>query len=431
MPSQMPRSPLSRREFLQLAGASLGALVMASCRRKPTQSEPLELPQYLMPYHPVLIDNFESGWEVFSDCTITDDIRHVVTGTKSLQVTNAIAGISGVIEKPVSLDLSGYSSFRLAAWCQDYMHKFEGIGIYFLSDGEDYYHSVMNRYPGRYWTIFEFPTTSFTENGSPSWSNITKIIIRVLCQPGASLIVSLDRLTGGPQQVNGAVIFGFDDGYESVYNTAYPIMRSVNVRGTAFVITDRIGMEGYMTSSQLLDLAEAGWCIGNHTSNHAYLNSLSIADQKTTLLDAKNTLDALGLAEASDIVCYPYGLINTDTLIAMEELGFKVGRLADTNYRDYLPMANNFLSGCIPVGYPTTLETVQGQVNTIALEKSIGSFTFHRITEDPNHTNEWGTRDFQTLINYVLSSGLYCLTLLDFYNLQSSSVTVAKPRFLM
>jgi hypothetical protein len=113
----------------------------------------------------------------------------------------------------------------------------------------------------------------------------------------------------------------------------------------------------------------------------------------------------------------------------MEELGFKVGRLADTNYRDYLPMANNFLSGCIPVGYPTTLETVQGQVNTIALEKSIGSFTFHRITEDPNHTNEWGTRDFQTLINYVLSSGLYCLTLLDFYNLQSSSVTVAKPGF--
>ncbi len=436
MSHQIPKNSISRKEFLHLAGAGLGSLVLASCRGKSAEPtlvpdtplhETLELPQYLLPSPPAIIEDFESGWEVVSDCTIADDTTHVVTGTKSLQVTNTVAGTSGVINKPVSLDLSSYGSFRLAAWCEDYMSKFGGIHIYFLTNTGNYYDLAIGRYPGRYWTVFEFPKASFAETGSPSWSNITEIRIRVKCQSGASLIVSLDRLTGGPQQANGAVMIGFDDGYESVYNTAYPIMSAVNMRGTAFVVTDRIGTAGYMTSSELLELDAAGWCIGNHTSNHSFLNTLSLADQKTTLLNGKNALDALGLTRASDIVAYPYGVINTDTLAAMAELGFRLGRTPDTNYRDYLPLANNYLSGCVPIGYPTALATVQSYVDTIILEKSICSYTFHRIVESPNHINEWSISNFQGLIDYIINSGLYCLTFLDLYNLQSGSVTIPKP----
>ena len=66
----------------------------------------------------------------------------------------------------------------------------------------------------------------------------------------------------------------FDDAYETVYTTAWPILKERGIPFTVFVMTDAIddGINGYMNWEQLRELANHELVtIGNHTSDHASL----------------------------------------------------------------------------------------------------------------------------------------------------------------
>ncbi len=53
-------------------------------------------------------------------------------------------------------------------------------------------------------------------------------------------------------------IITFDDGYESAYTIAYPIMKQYGIVGTVYVITELVGEPGYLTLSKLTELHNAG-----------------------------------------------------------------------------------------------------------------------------------------------------------------------------
>lgn len=67
----------------------------------------------------------------------------------------------------------------------------------------------------------------------------------------------------------------FDDGFESVYTLAFPVMRDLGVPGTVYPIWERVGQPGYLTAAQLEELRGAGWEIGSHTRTHAALVDLT------------------------------------------------------------------------------------------------------------------------------------------------------------
>jgi peptidoglycan/xylan/chitin deacetylase (PgdA/CDA1 family) len=59
-------------------------------------------------------------------------------------------------------------------------------------------------------------------------------------------------------QGQSAVVITFDDGFASCYSIAFEYMRTKGVRGTSYIITGRVGKEGYMTVSNLAELYGAG-----------------------------------------------------------------------------------------------------------------------------------------------------------------------------
>ncbi len=101
-----------------------------------------------------------------------------------------------------------------------------------------------------------------------------------------------------------AVLFTFDDGRESNYAVAAPLLEQMGVRGLFFVVPDFIGLRGDqardfyysridirglpqardeevwtpMNPQQLHDLARRGHSIGSHTLSHANLVGLSPFD---------------------------------------------------------------------------------------------------------------------------------------------------------
>ena len=68
----------------------------------------------------------------------------------------------------------------------------------------------------------------------------------------------------------GMVSIVFDDGLESVYQYAFPILSKLGLPATVGIIANRVdsGDPDFMTSAQIRTLAKAGWEVASHSLTH-------------------------------------------------------------------------------------------------------------------------------------------------------------------
>ena len=82
-----------------------------------------------------------------------------------------------------------------------------------------------------------------------------------------------------PSFSEGMVTFSFDDGFQSIYDKAIPILDAAGIKSTQAIITNALDDTPlYMTSQQVLELFLNGHEIASHTKSHASLISLSAPD---------------------------------------------------------------------------------------------------------------------------------------------------------
>ena len=105
-----------------------------------------------------------------------------------------------------------------------------------------------------------------------------------------------------------AVTLMFDDGEDSAHTTAKPILDNYNFKGSAAVITDMVGDEGFMDWQQISDLETSGWEIVSHSLTHQDLTKLNAAEIDRELSESKNILESQGLVIHN--FALPYGAYN-------------------------------------------------------------------------------------------------------------------------
>ena len=105
------------------------------------------------------------------------------------------------------------------------------------------------------------------------------------------------------------VVITFDDGFESAYTIAFPIMQQYGIKGTVYVVPKWVGAPGYLTLAELTILHNAGWTIANHSWDHTDLTSLTSADVTTDIQSAIDWLNQNGFSDGADYLAYPYGSI--------------------------------------------------------------------------------------------------------------------------
>ncbi|MDQ0202697.1 polysaccharide deacetylase family protein [Pectinatus haikarae] len=101
--------------------------------------------------------------------------------------------------------------------------------------------------------------------------------IEYLSEQGYSTISLMNFIRAkkyGDKLPDKSVILTFDDGYEDNYTEVMPILAENNMTGTVFIITNSIGLEGYLTWDQLREMQLVNMEIGSHTANHIPLASL-------------------------------------------------------------------------------------------------------------------------------------------------------------
>ncbi|WP_010493085.1 polysaccharide deacetylase family protein [Paenibacillus elgii] len=152
-----------------------------------------------------------------------------------------------------------------------------------------------------------------------------------------------------------AVVLTFDDGYESFYTRAYPILQKHGVPASNFVIgapTDkRDPKKGqYLTWNQMRELIQAGHGIYSHTyDSHRMVDTAPKGPQQPALthpaylgqwkrtesaeefrkrilsdLTFMNERLRTELGNRSKLLAFPYGAYNKETLQAAEEAGIEL-----------------------------------------------------------------------------------------------------------
>jgi peptidoglycan/xylan/chitin deacetylase (PgdA/CDA1 family) len=135
------------------------------------------------------------------------------------------------------------------------------------------------------------------------------------------LMQAVDFLHRGVPFPDRSFAITFDDGYQSVYEEAFPVLKSYGMPATVFLtvgekgVTSRKGRLPSLSGRPVLswqeiqEMQRAGIDFGAHTLTHPDLTHLSSDQVKTEVCEAKSIIeDVLGAPVTS--FAYPYGRYN-------------------------------------------------------------------------------------------------------------------------
>jgi peptidoglycan/xylan/chitin deacetylase (PgdA/CDA1 family) len=373
------------------------------------------------------------GFDTFAQWTqdsglISDDTTNKRTGTASLAV-NSNGGNSGGGRKTTNITFGTAPRMRLSFYLTDTFAELNNIQLRMTHGNASfatYKMAQWNRFGGFHhgWNTADIYPADWTDYNNEVWTSpMATIKIQANRQGATTVHASFDSLVYGLVGVP-SVIFSFDDGFSDLYTNVYPYLRSKNMRGNTFVITDNIGGAGYCTAVQLQEMSANGSIlIGNHTDDHGHLNWYDLTTQTTMIQNGKDALTALGIT-TGDHLAYPYGDWDENTLMACRNLGIKTAR---TSQNISYPLVNAdqiLLLSSYPVVNTDTLASMKAVID---LAKSKGTtvwFQFHQIIDSPDSTYEWSIADFRALVDYAKAQGVISLTVDEFYNTNAGAVTI-------
>lgn len=157
-------------------------------------------------------------------------------------------------------------------------------------------------------------------------------------------VISLDYLVRCLKEKNpptaNSIVITLDDGDESIYTHAYPLLKKYNLPATVFYYSNYLG-NGGITRAQIKEMSENGICFGSHTKTHALLTVKLKGESaegyqkrlREELTESKKTIEEITKKEVK-YLAYPYGKHNEVVDAEAVKAGYMaaVGIAWDRNY---------------------------------------------------------------------------------------------------
>jgi len=129
-----------------------------------------------------------------------------------------------------------------------------------------------------------------------------------------------------------SVLITIDDGYRSVYEIAYPILREFDFSAVLFIYTELIDVSPIaLTWNQLEEMRRNGFAVGSHTIRHSDLTlpregesgAEFAARVENELVGSKQVLDRR-LGQDTWLLAYPYGNYDPKVVASSQRAGYKL-----------------------------------------------------------------------------------------------------------
>jgi peptidoglycan/xylan/chitin deacetylase (PgdA/CDA1 family) len=131
------------------------------------------------------------------------------------------------------------------------------------------------------------------------------------------------------------ILLTFDDGYESFYTYAYPILKKYGLTATVFIPAGYIGQPNtwdvklrlnrprHLTRDQIRTLSKNGIRIGSHGMYHRFLTRCSQAEAREELEESRTMLENI-LQQPVYSFAYPYGSANAAAEKMAQSAGYRI-----------------------------------------------------------------------------------------------------------
>jgi peptidoglycan/xylan/chitin deacetylase (PgdA/CDA1 family) len=221
------------------------------------------------------------------------------------------------------------------------------------------------------------------------------------------------------------VAITFDDGYADTYSVAHSYLKTKNMVATMYAISSLIDTAGYCTTANLLEMQADGWTIGNHTSDHTLLDTLTLAEQETNINACKNFLYGIGITGNHPLhLSYPGGHKDANTVTAMTNLGMLTGRLNTGSAITARPISDYYAVPTFGIINTVSLTDAKTTIDNLVFLKRCATLMFHKLVETPTEEIEWSISDFQALVDYILSKGVITVNMDELYSINTQATTI-------
>ena len=131
------------------------------------------------------------------------------------------------------------------------------------------------------------------------------------------------------------ILITIDDGYQSFYKNAWPILKKNEIPFILFVSTREVGKRGYMSWENIREIEKYDFVeIGNHSHTHDYLVDFEVQEIKD---DLKTSIKIFKkeLGKNSSFFSYPFGEYSSNLKNIVIDLGFKFAFGQHSGVTDY------------------------------------------------------------------------------------------------
>lgn len=149
------------------------------------------------------------------------------------------------------------------------------------------------------------------ENSSPRYNVMPEVFaaqMQALDDWGYTTITAtqlIQAITQGIQLPPRPIVITFDDGHNSVYETAFPIMQEHGFFGVTYIVANRLKSDGFTGVEKLKEMISAGWEVGSHSYTHSDL-TLDRSIAFTEIFVSRDTLTQ-SLSQPVKTFAYPFG----------------------------------------------------------------------------------------------------------------------------
>lgn len=266
-----------------------------------------------------LITDFRGNrWSGLRGETLTLDQEHAVSGKHALRVENSDNNLSTLAFTPTTpITLEG-RDLSMAV-------KVEApvggrIEVRLRSPNQKNRYVCTRRLPAMMddWMRIDFGITRGWN--SPDISDIKEIRIGMKGSKGSEIKYWLDDIRATESAGTPHAILAFYGGYESQYESAFPLLQERGMTGVVPVIPSTIGDEGRMDLGQLRELRDAGWDVSPFPLRDKPLPEMSAEKQREIITRVQKLLSDKGFEDGARHFFSPTDSLDGETMEIIREI---------------------------------------------------------------------------------------------------------------